>query len=90
MVFNGRRDEQFLKLLLFTLFVAVLVLISATYLVDDYAEYRCGPEEHLGLDFTCHADFDAVQLPATATTTCGEDEVLTGEGRCVELNDPPG
>lgn len=35
------------------------------------------------------ASWDAVQVPATSSTACGEDQVLTGGNRCVSIADPP-
>jgi len=89
MVFSGHKDEQILKLLLFTVFVVLLVLTVVGYFVDRYSEYRCGPDEFLALDFECHREFDAVQVPASASQACGEGEVLTGGNRCVSVADPP-
>lgn len=90
MVFKGRKDEQILKLLIFTVAVVSLVLGLMGYFLDRYSEYSCGPDEFLALDFECHSEFDAVQVPATASTACGEGQVLTGGNRCVDVTAGPG
>jgi hypothetical protein len=89
-VFKGRKDEQLLKLALFTAAVVAVVVGASVYFVDRYAEYGCGPDEHLALDFECHADFTTVEVPPTTSTQCGEGEVLTGGNRCIELGESPG
>jgi len=73
-----------------TVLVSLVLVVSVFFGLSKYSQYRCGSGEFLGLDFRCHAEFDVVRFPPTASTACSENQVLTGGNRCVALNESIG